>query len=139
MLPLSEEYPDMVLDQRVSGGCSSRRPDGLIDCYTHSVIIEIDEDQHASYDSVCDNRRTMELFNDLGSRPLIFIRLNPDSYKIDGKRIKSVFAIDKSGEMTMNKKEFAYRLEVLQDAVRVACNTRPNRDLSYVKLFYTDE
>ena len=139
MHPLSVLYPDMILDKRVIGGCSLRRPDGLLDCGSHSIIVEIDEDQHCSYDNVCDNRRTMELFVDLGSRPLVFIRLNPDGYKACGKRVKSAFPISKIGDMSVNVREFGYRLEALEACVLAATLVVPSRDLSYVKLFYTDD
>ncbi len=139
MYPVADSYPDIILDKTVHGGCSKRRPDGLIDCLTHSIIIEIDENQHIGYESICDNRRTMELFTDLGSRPLIFIRLNPDSYKINNKRVNGVFKLSKSGELTMNNKEFAHRYAALLDAVDTAAKTKPCRDLSYVKLFYSDD
>ena len=43
MSEIQKVYPDIILDKKVEGGCSRRRPDGLIDCLTHSVIIEIDE------------------------------------------------------------------------------------------------
>jgi hypothetical protein len=116
MLPLKELYPDMILDQVIAGGCSRRRPDGLLDCLTHVIIIEIDEDQHIGYDSTCDNRRTMEIFNDLGDRPIIFIRLNPDGYTHEGKRIGKTFSITHGGDLKLNKSEFSRRalLQVLK-------------------------
>ena len=139
MLPLVELYPEIILDKVVNGGCSKRRPDGLIDMHTHSIIIEIDEDQHSGYESLCDNRRTMELFQDLGNRPIIFIRLNPDSYKINIKRHNSVFKLDKnSNELVKNTKEFNYRFQLLTDAINTAINTIPTKNVSYVKICYTD-
>jgi hypothetical protein len=129
----------MILDRSISGGCSKRRPDGLIDCLTHCIIIEIDEDQHMSYNNVCDNRRTMELFTDLGNRPLVFIRLNPDSYiSEDGTRVRSVFSASKSDTLSMNQKSFNYRLCVLEKHIHESIVNIPSRDLSYVKLFYTE-
>jgi len=139
MLPLKEKYGDMILDKTVSGGCSKRRPDGLLECFTHSIIIEIDEDQHIGYESICDNKRTMELFQDLGSRPIMFIRLNPDSYKINNKRIKGCFSISKSGEMKVLQKELAHRLDTLMDAIDISVKTKPKREISSVKLFYSDD
>lgn len=77
------EIKDLVHNKTIDNGCSKRRPDWLKDCFTHSVIIECDENshKHVSYEEECQNRRTMELFEDLGSRPIVFIRFNPDSYK----------------------------------------------------------
>jgi hypothetical protein len=43
--------------------------------------IEIDENQHVAYDCSCENKRIMELSQDVGHRPIVFIRFNPDGYK----------------------------------------------------------
>ena len=60
-----------IADKIVSGGCSKRRPDLLLDLLYQIVIIEIDENQHADYDCTCQNKRTMELSQDLGHRPIL--------------------------------------------------------------------
>jgi hypothetical protein len=76
-------------DKRVdgTGGCGSlRRPDWLVDLGTHSVIVEIDEEQHEGYDTTCETKRLMQLFGDLGDRPLVVVRFNPDAYMDDGRR-----------------------------------------------------
>ncbi len=139
MIPLSEQYPEIILDKIVQGGCSKRRPDGLLDCLSHSIVIEIDEDQHISYDSLCNNRRNMELFTDLGNRPVVFIRLNPDSYKINGKRIKGVFTQSKSGELKIDKKEFEKRKAALFDTVEQYLTQCPDKAVSMIELFYSTE
>ncbi len=139
MIPLSEQYPEIILDRTIQGGCSKRRPDGLLDRLTHSIIVEIDEDQHISYDSLCNNRRNMELFTDLGNRPVVFIRLNPDSYKINGKRIKGVFTQSKSGQLKIDKKEFEKRKAALFDTVEQYLTQCPDKAISMVELFYSTE
>ena len=139
MLPLKELYPDILLDKRIDGGCSKRRPDGLLDISTHSIVIEIDENQHISYDNECDNRRTMEIFRDLGSRPLIYIRLNPDSYKSNEKNHKGCFSMSKTTrELKVTKKEFTKRFSSLKDAISLNINNVPTRNISYVHLYYTN-
>jgi hypothetical protein len=137
MMPLKDVYPTIILDKIIVGGCSKKRPDGLIDCGTHSIIIEIDEDQHISYNKMCDNNRTMTLFNDLGCRPLIIIKMNPDSYTIDHKYTKSIFSLSKAGELATNKKEFNKRYETLLMAIHDA-HTIPTKELTDIKLYYSD-
>ena len=138
MLPLKELYPDILLDKRIDGGCSKRRPDGLLDIGTHSIVIEIDENQHISYDNECDNRRTMEIFRDLGNRPLVYIRLNPDSYKLNEKNIKGCFSMSKTTrELSQNKKEFTKRFSSLKDAISLNINNIPDRNISYMHLYYS--
>lgn len=139
MQSLKALYPNLILDKIISGGCSKRRPDGLLDQLTYSIIIEIDEDQHIGYETLCDNKRNMELFTDLGSRPIIFIRLNPDKYSINGKTIKGCFTNTKDGELKIAKKEFSIRFNKLQEALELAiANEIPNKEITFIKLFYTD-
>ena len=76
-----------ITDKRVQYGCSKRRPDLLLDLGSHVLIIEVDENQHMDYDCSCENKRLMEISRDIGHRPLIFIRFNPDQY-IDNKNNK---------------------------------------------------
>jgi hypothetical protein len=71
---------EWVCDKRVIEGCSRRRPDLLVDMGSHIVIVEIDENKHTDYDCSCENRRLMELSQDLHHRPIVFIRFNPDAY-----------------------------------------------------------
>ena len=76
------EFPgvDWVCDKRVRDGCSLRRPDILLDLGARVLVVEIDEYAHRSYDITCENRRLMELSKDVGHRPLVVIRFNPDGY-----------------------------------------------------------
>jgi hypothetical protein len=39
-----------------------RRPDILIDCGTHVIIVEVDENCHKSYESTCENKRICALY-----------------------------------------------------------------------------
>jgi hypothetical protein len=139
MIPLKGLYPDIILDKIISGGCSKHRPDGLLDMITHSIIIEIDEDQHSSYESICENRRSMELFTDLGNRPLVFIRLNPDGYHDGIKKINSAFYKTKDGKLKINEEEFNYRFKLLTDAIDAVQSEVPTKNVSYIKLCYTEE
>lgn len=53
------------------------RPDFLFDCEGYFVVLECDEDQHSSYDKVCESIR-MDIISDALVSPTIFIRYNPD-------------------------------------------------------------
>jgi len=48
----------------------------MCDLGTHILIVEIDENAHAVYDCSCENKRLMELSQDVGHRPIVFIRFN---------------------------------------------------------------
>jgi hypothetical protein len=67
-------------DKKILHGCSLFRPDFVIDCGTHIIIIEVDEDQHRSYNCQCEQSRMIQIFQDFGGLPVCFIRYNPDSY-----------------------------------------------------------
>lgn len=136
---------DMIFDKTVDGGCSSRRPDILIECLTHSIVIECDEHQHTNYK--CENKRTMELFKDLGSRPLVMIRFNPDSYineneeKVQGcfKPLTNVEDIHKRRFYDINYTEWDRRIIILEEVIcsYIDLKTFPNKELTEIKLFYS--
>jgi hypothetical protein len=78
-------------DLRPEDGCGRARPDFVIDCGTHIVIIEVDEHQHrkSSYDCRCEQVRTINLFQEFGGLSVVFIRYNPDGYTgHDGRKGK---------------------------------------------------
>lgn len=68
-------------DKIPQNGCSKFRPDGVIDFLYFKVILEIDENQHKSYSNKCEMTRMIQLQQDYGGIPIIFIRYNPDNYK----------------------------------------------------------
>ena len=139
MTAILEKFPQFKLDKTINGGCSKRRPDGFLDLLTHVIIIEIDENEHKSYDDTCNNRRTMELSQDVGHRPIVFIRLNPDGYTLDGKRMKGSFSLTKkTGELKVVKKEFNKRLNLLIESVDHHINTIPDKIISVEYLYFTE-
>lgn len=126
----------MVFDKVVDGGCSNRRPDVRTECLTHTVIVECDENQHKSGDYSCESKRTMELFQDLGNRPIVVIRFNPDSYLEDDQKIPGCFKTTKTGIFSPNKKEWDWRMKELKRAVYRRVQTVPEKEVTEVKLFF---
>lgn len=138
---IKEKFKDEVMTfDKQTGGCSKRRPDVYIDKFTHVLIIECDENQHSGKEYTnCDTKRTMELFQDFGNRPVVLIRFNPDSYiNEDGKKILSSFKNHKSlfVPVIRNKKEWNKRLELLKDTINHWLTEIPSREISYEHLFY---
>jgi hypothetical protein len=121
---VKDRYPNCILYTIISGGCSKRRPDGLIEFELFSIIVEIDENCHRSYQDICENKRIMEIYIDLGFRPLTVIRLNPDNYvNIDNKKIKSIFSKDnKTQKLKASKKELTNRVEILLQSLEKNIN-----------------
>ena len=86
------QFPNFtwITDKKIDGGCSKRRPDLFLDLGYQVVIVEVDENQHLDYDCSCENKRIMQISQDINHRPLIFIRFNPDEYRILKKVEKSI-------------------------------------------------
>ena len=98
-------HPDLtwIADKSISDGCSRRRPDLLLDLGYQIIIIEIDENQHIDYDCSCENKRIMELSQDAGHRPIVFIRFNPDEYTENETHITSCWGINKKRYLCRQK------------------------------------
>lgn len=86
------------------------------------IFLEVDEDQHSWYDLKCENRRMTDAYRTVilegNTFPIMFIRYNPDCYRIDGKKMKKP------------KKE---REVILKKYIE---NVKFDRDFSIVYMFY---
>jgi hypothetical protein len=140
---VKNKFPDFswIADRIVNGGCSKRRPDLLLDLGYQIVIIEVDENQHIDYDCSCENKRIMELSQDLGHRPILFIRFNPDDYKKDGKNITSCWGQNKKGICVVKKtknNEWSERLNVLEQHINYWINPSnvTNKTIEIIQLYY---
>ena len=132
---LIEEFGDIFqYDKKIKCGCSGRMPDWFIDCYKYSIIIELDEDQH-KYES-CDEKRMMELFHDLGNRPLVLIRINPDKYKGRTKKRKGCFDFDEKNILICNEKKFNKRFNILVKMIKYYIDNEPEKEITMEKLFF---
>ena len=136
-----EKYPDFTwrCDKRIQDGCSRRRPDLMLDLGYQVIIIEIDENQHTSYDCSCENKRLVELSKDINHRNLIFIRFNPDSYITrENETINSCWKIDKRSGILILSSETNWnnRLKVLEEKIKYWINNETNKMIEEVELFY---
>jgi hypothetical protein len=132
-----------ITDKKINDGCSRRRPDLLLDLGYQIIIVEIDENQHIDYDCSCENKRMMELSQDVNHRPIIFIRFNPDDYKnVNNENITSCFGMDnRSGVLIVKKskqKEWNERLNVLKNVIEYWINPANKTDkmIEIIQLFY---
>jgi hypothetical protein len=161
-----------IEDKIIKYGCSRRRPDLLLDIEYDTmganientieanientnientniektnpiIIIEIDENEHAHYESICENRRLMELSQDLNHRNLVIIKFNPDKYKKNGKNIPSCWEIDKTTGLSVIRKskktEWEFRLNELKKEVDKWICTKTDKMIEIIRLFYTEE
>ena len=81
----------------------------------------------------------MELSQDVGHRPIIFIRFNPDDYKINLKNITSCWKLNKQGICTIKKnkqEEWKERLKILEEQIKYWLNNKTSKLIEVIQLFY---
>ena len=131
---------DWKEDRKVSGGCSQKRPDLFLDMGSHVINVEIDENKHSSYDCICENKRMMEISQDIGGRPIIFIRFNPDGYEdVNGKKITSCWGLDCNNIMVLKKNklnEWVERVNVLTNQIQHWVVFPTEKTIEIIQLFY---
>ena len=136
-------FPDLswISDKRITGGCSKRRPDLFLDLGYQIIIIEVDENQHTVYDCSCENKRIMELSQDVGHKPIIFIRFNPDDYDENEIVVNSCWGLNNKGICVVKKsksKEWIQRLNTLKEQLNywIYPNNITNKTIEIIQLFY---
>jgi hypothetical protein len=135
-----QEY-SWISDKTIKDGCSRRRPDLLLDLGYQVIIIEIDENQHIDYDCTCENKRIMELSQDVGHRPIVFIRFNPDDYINNDVNITSCWGQNNKGICVVKKskeKEWAERLQTLENQINYWTDpdNKTDKTVEIIQLFY---
>jgi hypothetical protein len=141
---ITSHFPDFswVADKTITDGCSRRRPDLMLDLGYQVVIVEVDEDCHANYDCSCENKRIMEISQDVGHKPIVFIRFNPDEYTdANGESVTSCWGVNGKGICVVKKskeKEWESRLEMLCEQVEYWTNPEnaTEKTVEIVELFY---
>ena len=110
----------------------------MLDLGSHVLIVEVDESKHNSYECSCENKRLMEISQDVGHRPIVMIRFNPDAYiGENGKKISSCWKLTKLGVMTVAKiKECEHRIKCLKDQIQYWADNPTDKTVEVVQLFY---
>ena len=125
-------------DVKIECGCSGKIPDWFVDLYKFTLNIECDENQHKGNETSCENKRLCELFLDCNSRPFVCIRFNPDSYKIEEKKIEGCFDFDEKNNIIVNQEEFEKRFELLVEKIDYYLENGSKKDIECIKLFYDE-
>ncbi len=140
---IKTHFPSLswIHDCVINDGCSMRRLDLFVDLGYQVIIIEVDENQHKLYDTTIENKRIMELSKDIGHRPLIFIRFNPDSYYKDKVKIPSCWGFNKNGLCVIqNKDNWNERIKILRKCIEYWINPKNKSEkiIHIEQLFYDD-
>uniref|UniRef100_A0A6C0IAT0 Uncharacterized protein n=1 Tax=viral metagenome TaxID=1070528 RepID=A0A6C0IAT0_9ZZZZ len=129
-----------ISDKIIKDGCSKRRPDLLLDLGEQVIVVEIDENQHQDYDCSCENKRLMEISQDINHRPLVFIRFNPDEYMTKNNELyKSCWSNSKDGYIRIDKKkekEWNERINILFEQITYWINNKTNKTVEIIQLYY---
>lgn len=142
---ITTNFPNFTwnLDKKIEDGCSKRRPDLICDLGYQVIIIEVDENQHTNYDCSCENKRIMQLSQDVGHRPIVFIRFNPDDYiNLNNEKITSCWGTTpKTGILKIknNKNdEWNNRLYLLKKQIKYWSNeeNKTEKTIEVIQLFY---
>lgn len=80
----------------------------------------------------------MEISKDVGHRPLVFLRFNPDSYKNEkGVLCRSPWGLDGHGLSVIKRAaEWERRLAALKEQVQYWVDHRTEKTVEVVELFY---
>lgn len=141
---ISNAFPSVkwAVNKRVIGGRSLLRPDMVCNVLDQVIMVEVDEKQHrnARYSSLSEDERVRDLTCDVGHRPTVIIRFNPDGYVDEnGKKIRSCFGFNEQGRMevkTSKTVEWEQRLATLRDMVEYwMCHCTLNK-IEVVNLFF---
>ena len=92
------------------------------------------------FECTCENKRIMQISKDLGHRPVVFIRFNPDGYKDhNGLSVPSCWAQNQYGVMTIKPKkkvEWESRIDVLKEQIRYWMKNSTEKTVEIIELFY---
>ena len=118
-----ESYDTIIRD-----GCDRERPDFLFKNETDTVkiVLEVDEHQHKDRPELCECTRMVNISQQFGGLPVIFLRYNPDNFKVGGIK-QEVSFID--------------RMTVLELALRTykKCNPEKLPGLCTLRKLFFDE
>ena len=122
----------MTVDRIPENSFSKFRPDAVINFKHFVVIIEIDEYQHQGYEESCEKLRMMQLHQDYNGLPVVFIRFNPDNYKIRLENGQKK-VMRPSNDRLLHLLDLVRRFEVLKNAYSTQTPLSP---LSVCYLYY---
>ncbi len=138
-ISLSEDTP-------LEGSCVNLRPDISCDFGNFILIVEIDENQHKgkAYTS-CDTKRNVQLLINGGSRPIVFIRFNPDNYKKNGNVIPACFQKNTNGKLQLvHEEDWNVRLDKLRQEIENVMiqndckDVEDLKEMTYVHLYFDE-
>ena len=106
---LNKYKEPQTCDKIPEGSCDKYRPDFVWDNGLNITILEVDENAHRTYACECEQARMVNISQDFGGIPVIWVRFNPDSYTDNfGKKHRGNInsRMDKVVEVLKNCEEY---------------------------------
>jgi hypothetical protein len=133
---------DWLFNKHIKNSKYKYRPDALLDLETHTIIIEIDEYQHALYDEDDEEKRILDIYDALEKKKIVLIRFNPDSYRDEnGDLIKSPWIYYRTKlKLSSDKKlleNWDERLLKLKNNINNSIENIPDKNIEIIKLYFT--
>ena len=122
MIPIYDSWNKTAIGSSTAI-CGAFRPDFIWSRVTHSVVLEVDEHQHSSYNPKCEFQRMCNLIGAFGE-PIVIVRYNPDSFNIAGERFNT---------------RRDYRLPLLLQRLQHALDTPPSALITVEYLYYSQQ
>jgi hypothetical protein len=143
LIHVQNTFPHIPIkyDKQIKYADSKYRPDICIYMNDYTIMIEIDERQHIHYDDEYENKRTIKMFNDLGCKPLIIIRFNPDHYKTSDKIVESCWYNIAGGSYVLRPDmldDWNSRLQKLNETLQYYLHNPPTKELEVIYLYYDE-
>jgi hypothetical protein len=155
---IQETYPELnwIYDKPLINGTTKCRPDILLVIDNKVIIVEIDEEQHKTYEYEEDANRTNNIYTDITKnykyystseenkfKTLFMIRFNPDNYVIENNGTKQNIPScwqknNKDGFIISSKHKNNYndRLNKLKETIDNCINDNEKIGLNIIYLFY---
>lgn len=134
---LKETYPDhnIIWDKIYS---CQYRPDFCISFDGFTIIIEVDEYQHKTYNKEDEMNRIENIYHTSGI-PIYVVRFNPDTYKLNGTEINAPFIRCE----LIDVENWTNRLQELNYTINTCINNGLNdkgpNTYEIIRLFYDDD
>jgi hypothetical protein len=139
---------EILADRIIDSTCNLYRPDILYDCGTHIVVVECDENQHKNYPwESCSLNKSLEHMEEKRmyeimiayGLPAIFLRWNPDTFKVNGV-INKKYNNDKRLEMLVKWVKYCFKMEVSLGVIhkKLFYDEYKEDDLSFKKIDETE-
>lgn len=123
----------------------TRYPDWSKDFGSFLLIVECDEKQHRGESYLCEDKRTVQIYQNAAHRPIVFIRFNPDNYVDDtGESRQGCFrwGVDQKTQvkdMKVDMNEVCRRWALIKKQIKFYTQNLenpPTKAITIHKLFY---